>query len=828
MKIESHELSVEELRKVCDPAQFPFSTTADLTPLDSIIGQKRAVSAMEFGFDITSPGFNVFVAGMSGTGKSSITRRLLERIAAEQPVPDDVAYVHNFDDPDSPHVLTLPPGIACRLRAEMQDLVEDLQDEVPKAFEGKEFEEQRRQTAERHQERKQQLMEKLEEGARKRGFELKSTPMGFRTIPIHDGKPLTQEEYEEMEDAARKSLDEQMEELEGEVREVMAEIKVIDQALKEELKDLNQQVAMNVLGALMLHLKQRYQDYEFVIQYLDTVQKDIVDNIEHFREQEEPAMPIPGLRVQRQEPDFSRYEVNVVVDNSHTKGAPVVFETNPTFANLIGRIERRAQFGALLTDFTMIRAGSLAKANGGFLVLNVEDLLRNPFVYDALKRAMRDREVRIEDLAERYGVFATQTLRPEPIPLRAKVCLLGNPHWYHTLFYYDEDFGKIFKVKADFDYQTDREEHRVHQLASFIARLTQEEKLPPADPTAVAAVVDHASRLVEDKEKLSLRFSELTDLIREAAYWAKVDGKDIITAEQVGRALDEQEFRTGLIKDRVQELILREVLLVDTDGAQVGQINGLAIHVVGQYMFGRPSRITANVHLGREGVINIERRARLSHSTHDKGVMILSGFLGERFAQDKPMSLSATLTFEQSYGEIAGDSASSTELYCLLSALAKVPLRQGIAVTGSVNQKGDVQAIGGVNHKIEGYFDICVERGLNGEQGVMIPRADVQYLMLSVDVVEAVAGGKFKIWAIDHVDQGIEILTGVPAGERQEDGTWTPDSINFLVDERLADLGQRLRDWGREGSPSSAAEVVTPRDGEESPPPPQPPERPNQ
>jgi predicted ATP-dependent protease len=481
----------------------------------------------------------------------------------------------------------------------------------------------------------------------------------------------------------------------------------------------------------------------------------------------------------------------------------------------------------LLTDFTMIRAGSLAKANGGFLVLNVEDLLRNPFVYDALKRAVRDLEVRIEDLAERYGVFATQTLRPEPIPLRAKVCLLGNPHWYHMLFYYDEDFGKIFKVKADFDHETDREDHRIHQLAAFVARLTLEESLPPADASAVAAVVDHASRLVEDKEKLSLRFSELTDLIREAAYWAKGDDKDVITAEQVKRALDEQEFRTGLIKDRVQELILRDVLMVDTDGEQVGQINGLAIHVVGQYMFGRPSKITANVHLGREGVINIERRARLSHSTHDKGVMILSGFLGERFAQKKPMSLSATLTFEQSYGEIAGDSASSTELYCLLSALAEVPLRQGIAVTGSVNQKGQVQAIGGVNHKIEGFFDICKERGLSGEQGVIIPRADVQFLMLREDVVAAVAEGKFTIWAIDHVDQGIEILTGVPAGEQQEDGSWAPDSINYLVDERLTELGQRLQDWGKEGGPASA-ELVTPKDGGEPPPPPQPPERPNQ
>ncbi|MFQ5745113.1 MAG: Lon protease family protein, partial [Acidobacteriota bacterium] len=821
------ELSAQELRCVCDPDQFEFETTDDLVPLEGIIGQQRAVSAIEFGIDIGSPGFNVFVAGLSGTGKSSIVRRLLKRIAADRPVPDDWFYVHNFDDPDTPQALALPAGMGHTFRDDMQELIGALQEQVPKAFEGKEYEEQRRRTAERHQERKQELMEELEGLARKRGFELKSTPMGFRTIPIREGKALTQEEYEEMIEADRKKLDEQMEELEAEVRNVMAEVKKVDQAMKGEIKELNQQVAMNVLGTLMLHLKQRYRDHEQVIQHLDKAQKDIVDNIEHFREREEPAMPIPGLHLPRQEPDLARYKVNVVVDNSHAEGAPVVFESNPTFTNLVGRIERRAQFGALFTDFTMIRAGSLAKANGGFLVLNVEDVLRNPFVYEALKRAMRDREVRIEDLSERYGVFATQTLRPEPIPLKAKVCLMGNPIWYQMLFAYDEDFAKIFKVKADFDYQTDRDQPRVLQLAAFIARIVEEEDLPPVHRTAVAAIVDHASRLVEDKEKLSLRFSELTDLVREASYWTKVDGDDTVVAKHVLRAVEEAEFRASLVKERVQELIQRDVLMIDTEGETVGQVNGLAVHILGHYMFGRPSRITGNVHLGRDGVVNIERRAHLSHSTHDKGVMILSGFLGQRFAQDKPMSLSASLTFEQSYGEIAGDSASSSELYCLLSALSGVPLQQGIAVTGSVNQKGEIQAIGGVDYKIEGFFDICRARGLNGRQGVIIPRANVQHLMLRRAVVEAVAEGTFHVWAVEHVDQGIGILTGTPAGEIQEDGNWTPGSINALVDKRLEDLGTKLQQWGRDGTPAHA-ELVSPRVGEGPPAPPQPPGRPDQ
>lgn len=822
------ELAAAELRQVCDPGVFSFQSTAELEPFAGVIGQERAVRAIQFGLDIGSPGYNVFIAGIAGTGKSKIVQTLLEQWAAEQPVPEDWIYVHNFDDAESPRALSLPAGLGARLHDDMQELVEDLQERVPKAFEGKEYDEQRRRTIESYQERKQEKLQKLEDEARERGFELRSTPMGFRTIPIRDGTPLTQEEYQGMEEDQREELDDKMEELQAHIRDVLAEVKDIDQSMKDELKELNRQVALNVLGTVMHQLRERYSEHDQVLEHLEAVQADILDNIEDFREQEEqPQLPIPALAAARQQgSDMSRYKVNLVVDNSDREGAPVLNETNPTYNNLVGRIERRAQFGALFTDFTMIRGGALAKANGGYLLLHVEDVLRNPYAYDALKRALNNKEVQIEDLAERFGVLSTQTLRPEPIPLGLKVCLIGSPLWYHLLFAFDEEFRKIFKVKADFDYRTDRTEERVEQIAGFIAKLGSEEDLLPFTGPAVAGIVDESSRLVDDKQKLSLQFSRVADLIREASYWAADAEDDTVRAEHVRKAVDEAEFRASLAKERVQEYIQRDIMLVDTDGDEVGQINGLAVHMLGDYLFGRPSRITCNVALGREGVINIERRAGMSHSTHSKGVMILGGFIAERFAQDRPLALTATLVFEQSYSGVAGDSASSTELYVLLSALSGVPLRQGIAVTGSVNQKGEVQAIGGVNHKVEGFFDVCRERGLTGEQGVVVPKANAQHLMLRPDVVEAVEAGDFHVWAVGHVDEGIEILSGVRAGERDEDGTWTEGSINARVEQRLDELGKRLRDWSKDGGPAAGTpEIVTREDGEPPtpPPPPEPP-----
>ena len=819
-------LDPDQLRNTCDPAVFPFETTADIEPLNEIIGQNRAVRAIEFGLDISSSGFNLFLAGAPGSGRKTILRRILTRCCEGRSTPPDVAYVHNFDDMDSPRVLVLPPGMGARLRDDHSELVDELKERVPKAFEGKAYEEQQRATSERFQSQKQALLDKLEAEAAELGFEIKSTPMGFRTIPVREKKALTQEEYQDMPEDERKELDSRMEGLQEKIREVMSEVKDVDLALKEEVRDLNRQVATNVLGTLMSDLRDRYKDLDAVIEHLRRMEQDVLENIEQFRPGDEPQLPIPGLRMPRQEPDLARYEANLIVDNGAADGAPIVIENNPTYANLVGRIERRAQFGALITDFTMIRAGSLAKANGGYLVLDIEDVLRNPFVYEALKRSLVNKEVRVEDVAERYGLFSASTLRPEPIPLNVKVCLIGHPRYYHLLFAYDEVFREIFKVKADFDYQAERNAETLSRFGPFIAKLIDRENLIHFHRSGVAAVVDESSRNVEDQQKVSLRFGDLNDLIREASYWARQDDSELVMDQHVGRAVEESEFRASLSKERVREFIQREIILVDTDGEVVGQINGLAVHMLGDYLFGRPSRITVSVHLGRAGVINIERRARMSHSTHDKGVLIITGFLGDRFAQDQPLTLSAALTFEQSYSEISGDSASSAELYVLLSALAEAPVKQGIAVTGSVNQRGQIQAIGGVNHKIEGFFDVCAERGLNGEQGVMIPRANVQHLMLRADVVKAVTEGLFNVWAVDHVDQGISVLTGLPAGERDEEGNWTPDSINARVQERLRNFGKQLMTWGR-GAQDSAPEMVQPTEvGDEMPPPPKPPDRP--
>lgn len=828
MDVHELEIPADRLRRTTDPAALPFETTAEIGLLEEVIGQDRAVRAIEFGLDISADGFNLFLAGQPGTGKSTILKRILARVTGDKPTPSDISYVHNFDDPDQPKVLVVPAGMGCRLRNDMKELVDDLKERIPKAFEGKAYEEQQRAVSERFQEQKQELLERLEEEAEELGFEIKSTPMGFRTIPVREGKPLTQDEYQAMGEEERKELDSRMEGLQERIREVMAEVRDVDHALKDEVRDLNRQVANNVLGTLMLDLKRRYRKLDDVMQFLQAVEQDVLHNIDQFRTQEEPQIPIPGLRMPQKEPDLTRYAVNVVVDNGSREGAPVVIEKNPTYGNLVGVIERRAQFGALITDFTMIRGGSIAKANGGYLVLNIEDVLRNPFVYDALKRALQNKELRIEDLYERYGMFSASMLRPEPIPLDLKVCLIGNPVYYHLLFAYDETFREIFKVKADFDYQTDRTGDAERKFGAFIARLVDREKLLHFGRDAVAAVIDESSRFVDDQEKMSLRFADVNDLIREAAYWAESAGAGIVGDEHVDRAVEEAEYRASLSRERVQELIKREVLLVDTEGDKVGQINGLAVHMLGDYLFGRPTRITAAVHLGREGVINIERRVGMSHGTHDKGVMILSGFLGERYAQETPIAVSASLSFEQSYSEIAGDSASSTELYVLVSALAGVPIRQGVAVTGSVNQRGEVQAIGGVNHKIEGFFETCAARGLTGDQGVIIPASNAQHLMLRRPVVEAVAAGKFHVWAVDHVDRGIEILTGVPAGERGADGEWTAGSINARVQKRLADLGQTLMQWGRNAA-DTVPELVAPQEpGSEQPPPPKPPDRPQE
>ncbi len=817
-------MPTDRLRQTCDPALFSAHSTADMEPLAGVLGQERAVRSIEFGLDISSSGFNLFIAGEPGTGRTTILMDILRRRAQTLPTPDDVVFVHNFENPDTPRVMRLPPKQGARFVRRMSETVDELQKQIARALESKEYREQARVSSERNQELKKQRLDALTQAAATDSVDIKATPEGFQPIPLdRSGKPFTEVAYKQLDDAGRKALQERLEKVQGLIREFVAEVKQIDRSHKAELKALDRRVVTAVLEDVLLDLRQEFAAHSDVLRYLDAVESDVLDHLDDFRQTEPPVAVVPGLTLPTREPDLTRYSVNLVVDNSSVEGAPVVLETNPTYGNLVGRIERRAQLGTLVTDFTMIRAGALAKANGGFLVVDVEDLLGAPHSYQALKHVLKDRVLAIEDLGERLGLLATQSLRPQPIHLDLKICLTGKPLYYHALFAQDADFRASFKVKADFDSDTERSDEAIRGFGSLVARLVNEEGLLPFDRTALAALVDESSRLVEDQNKLSLAFGQINDLVREVGYWAKKDGGDHAAAADVERAVKERDFRSSLASERVQELIERDVLMVDTSTATVGQINGLAVHQLGDYRFGRPSRITASVRVGTEGVINIERRVSLSHSSHDKGVLILVGFVGARFAMERPLALSASITFEQSYGEIAGDSASTTELYVLLSALSGLPIRQGVAVTGSVNQRGEVQAIGGVNHKIEGFFDLCAARGLTGDQGVLIPVQNVQHLMLRRDVVDAVKAGQFSVWAIDHVDRGMEVLTGVEAGVQDDGGNWTPGSVNDLVARRFRDLSDRL--LGASGAEShSGPDIILPSDvGWVDAPPPTPP-----
>jgi len=637
--------------------------------------------------------------------------------------------------------------------------------------------------------------------------------MGLLMIPVMEGKPLSEEEFKALSPEMKQEVLHKREGLQEELKRAMRQLTGLEKKANEALRELDQEVALYAVAPPVSELTEKYEDLPEVVAYLKEVRDDIVENLSQFREETEAQppspLPMPGAR----ELPFRKYEVNVIVDNSELKGAPVVMEINPTYSNLFGLMEKEARFGALITDFTMIRGGSLHRANGGYLVLSVEELLRSPFSWDSLKRAIRSREIAVEEAGERLGFVTTKSLRPEPIPLDAKILLIGQPNLYYLLHTMDEDFSELFKVKADFDTRMARTDENVRDYAAFVCTLCCEEKLKHLDASALAKIIEHSSRLAEDQEKLSARFGEISDIIREANFYAAQEDAAYVTAVHLQKAIEEKFYRSNLVQERINEMIERGTIMIDVAGDEMGQVNGLSVFSLGDIAFGQPSRITASTGMGRAGIIDIEREAKLGGPIHTKGVMILSGYLVEKYAQDKPISLSAHLVFEQSYSEIEGDSASSTELYALLSSLSGLPIKQGIAVTGSVNQKGEVQAIGGVNEKIEGFFETCKARGLTGEtssssvetQGVLIPASNVQHLMLKEEVVEAVREGKFHIWPVEAVDEGIEILTGVKAGVRKEDATssrvrsgFEEDSVNDRVDSRLRELAEMIRDFGKE------------------------------
>jgi lon-related putative ATP-dependent protease len=788
-----HELSADGLLRTCDLDTFKFQHTGELAVADEIIGQPRATRAIDFGIDIASPGYNVYVLGPAGTGRMTTIQRFLERRAATEPVPDDWCYIHNFTEPSRPRDLRLPPGTAVRLRADMDRLVGYLKIEIPRAFESEEYEETQRQITADLQRTQEEELAALGQKAKPLGFGLMRTPSGLMPMPVVNGQPMTAQAYNELSDEQQATLDEIRRQLEDELNNAVRRIREREREARQKAQDLERQVASFACKPLIDELKASYQDLPDVVDYLETVRRDIIEHVSDFRSKEEEGettQPTTGIPTDDPDSRLTRYKVNVLVDRSGLKGAPVVVEPTPTYYNIVGRVEQQARFGVMVTDFTLIKPGALHRANGGYLVLAVKDILSEPFTWEALKRALRNSEVRIEELASQYRLFTISTLEPEPIPLQVKVILLGSPMLYYLLYSQDEDFQKLFKVRADFAVDMDRTEENVQEYAQFIATRCAEEGLCHFDRAGVAKVVEYGSRLVEDQNKLSTRFGDIADLVREASYWATRNGHELVSSEDVEQAISEKVYRANMVEEWIQERIQDGAILIDTTGEVVGQVNGLSVHSLGDYTFGRPSRITARAYAGKGGVVHIEREVKLSGRIHHKGVMILNGYLGGRYAQEHPLSLSASLTFEQLYDEVDGDSASSAELYALLSSLSGLPIKQSIAVTGSVDQRGEVQPVGGATYKIEGYFDVCRARGLTGDQGVIIPRQNVRNLMLRREVVEAVREGKFHIYPVASVDEGLEILTGREAGVRGEDGTFPESTIHFLVEHRLQELSK--------------------------------------
>jgi lon-related putative ATP-dependent protease len=793
------ELTAEKVYKVCDPSTTGCDPTKELSAIETIVGQDRAMRAMQFGLGIKEKGFNIYVSGMPGTGRTTAVRRYLEEVAATKSVPSDWCYVNNFHNPYQPNALSLPAGRAVELQKGMDNLTKTVIQDVRKVFESEEYASKKEETLNKFQQQKQEIIENVNREASSEGFALQSTPMGIITVPTLNNKPMSEEDFLKLSQEQKDALVQKQQKVQNALEASIRQTKSLDKDARDAVDKLDRGVALYALRNWYEDLKEKFVDLPEVLEYIDAVQMDLLDEKELFKGDSHEDNPNQGMVAAQKSSPIKKYSVNILVDNSILKGAPVIVETNPTHDNLLGRIEQEARFGALVTDFTLVRGGSLHRANGGYLVLPVEDVIKNPFAWEDLTHALANAKIIIRDISEKFG-FATKSLQPEPIPLDIKVILIGRPDIFNLLLVYETHFHELFKVKAEFDTSMSRNNEHTREYAGFAAMLCKAEKLKLLDSSAIARLVEHGSRLAEDQEKLTTRFSEISDVIREASYYAGLDVAELITSKHIRKAIEERYYRSNLIQERLQEMIKRGVIKIDITGKSVGQINGLSVLGLGDISFGQPNRITVSLSMGREGVVNIEREAKLSGPIHTKGVLILAGFLANRYAQDKPLSLSARLVFEQSYGGIEGDSASSTELYAILSALSNLPINQAIAVTGSVNQKGEVQAIGGVNEKIEGYFEVCQTAGLIGDQGVVIPESNVVNLMLKEPVVEAIRQGKFHIWPVRTINEGIEVLTGVKAGERLADGSFEPETVNALVDQRLRKMAETLQRFSREAT----------------------------
>jgi len=788
-------LTAEQVLRRCEPRELGFETTADVEPLVGIFGQSRALQALEFGARMDGDGFNIYVLGTPGSQRHAVVSHFLEQESRDQPQPIDWCYINNFSDAQKPKGVALPPGRGKRLRRDMQQLVEDLQASIPAAFESENYRNRLAEIEDEFNEQNKRAQEDVEAEAKKEGLGLMPTPHGFAIAPVRDGRPLPEEEFMKLPDEDREKAQQAIERLSEKLGEYFEHLPSLHKERRRRVKELDNNVTMFAVGSLIADLRERYEDCPGVVEHLNDVQQDVIDNAQDFGVgEDQPQIALPGMRPDREQ-SFKRYDVNVLVDNEDTEGAPVVYESSPNYQNLVGRVEHGSQFGALVTDFTMIRPGALHRANGGYLILDIEKVLLQPYAWDGLKRAIQDREIRIESLGQMLSLVSTQGVEPDAMPLNVKVVLIGNRMLYYLLCQLDPDFPQFFKVAADFEDRIPRSPDNLLLYGRMLASIVQEKSLRPFDAEGVARIIDESSRWVGDTEKLSAKMRAVTDLMSEANYCADRREAECVQAADVEQAIEQRTFRQDRIRSELQEAIQRNTIHVSTVGDAVAQVNGLSVLQMGDFMFGQPSRITATARLGSGKVVDIEREVELGGAIHSKGVMILSAYLGSRYTTDVPLSLSASLVFEQSYGQVDGDSASIAELIALLSAVANVPVRQSLAVTGSVDQKGIVQAIGGVNQKIEGFFDVCNARGLTGEQGVLIPADNVQHLMLHRDVVAAIAAGKFHVYPLHHIDDAITLLTGREAGARDAAGRFPDDSVNGQVERALIELAGKRRDF---------------------------------
>ena len=782
--MKKNELNYKQLKNYCNPNVFKFETTDELDDSDLIYGQDRGIKALEFGLSVDSKGYNLYLEGPSGVGKTMYTKKYVSKVASKKKVPDDWCYIYNFDNPNEPIAISLSAGLGKEFKKDMDDFISDIKNDIKSTFVNEDFEKQKKLMQSKFEQNKDALLDKLNKDALKYNFQVKATKSGIYMMPIVDGKTLEEEEFEKLDEKTKKTFEDNSSIVQEQIIDAINKIKLLEKENNKKIEEWQSNIALITINSHISPLKLKYKKNKKIITFLDNIKNDILKNISLFINDEIQHNKNNPQKEEDLKP-WLNYRVNLFVDNSSLKGSPVIMDSNYQYHNLFGKLEYENQFGMLKTDYTMLKAGLLHKANGGYIILQASDLLANQICYDTLKKALLVKEINIENNMEQRSYMVMISLKPEPIPLNVKVLLLGDSEIYHALLALDPDFKKLFKIKVEFEENAPRTDTNIMKLARFVHSFSEKEGMLPLDKEAMAKVVEFASRLADDKDKLSTKFNEIGEIVAESSTWAKLSKKKIVTKDYIEKTLSERIDRIKKYDSKYLEMIKENTLLINTSGFEVGVINGLTVMTIGDYTFGKPARITANTFMGKKGITNIECETEMSGPTHSKGVLILSGYLGETFAQDFPLSLTASLCFEQLYNGVDGDSASSTEAYAILSSLSGIPINQSIAVTGSVNQKGFIQPIGGVNEKIEGFYQVCKSRGLDGNNGVIIPIQNVKNLNLSDEVVLSVKEGKFHIYAISTIDEGIEILTGVPAGKRNKDGKYPAGTIKYLAYEKL-------------------------------------------